>query len=143
MAKNVVPIFGRKGIFGGVAITAANAARDGSGTIVPLVAGVTDGRRIDRVTFISAQATAGVSAANVGRLFKSNDGGTSWKLFDETSIATVTASTTVVGARNQLTYGRGLILETANDVLGVTLAVRGSAADDHHVLYEGEDFTDA
>lgn len=143
MAKNLVPIFGRKAAIGGVTLSAANTARDGSGSITTLVAGVTDGRRIDRITFISAQATAAANAATVVRVFLSFDSGSTWTLYDELALGAVTASNTAVGARGQLTYARGIILETTAYVIGVTTAVRGSAADDIDVTYEGEDFTDA
>jgi hypothetical protein len=140
MAKNLVPIFGKTAALGGVTISAANTARDGSGAIVTLVAGVSDGRRIDRITFLNSQATAGANAATVCRVWISTDTGSTWKLYDEVALGAVTASNTAVGARAQLTYARGIILESSAYIIGVTTAVRGSASDNIDVVYEGEDF---
>lgn len=141
MAKNVNPIFELTPVIGLVALTAANTARDGSGTISTLATGGSDGSRIDAITFTSAQATAAANSANVGRVFLSVDGGTTWRLFDEIAIAAVTASNTAVGARNRLVYPNGIILKDANYKIGVTIAVRAGAQDDHHVTAQGGDFS--
>lgn len=139
MAKNNAPVFELVPRIEQVALTAANAARDGSGTVTSLVTGVADGTRIDAITFTSAQATAAANSANVGRVFLSIDSGTTWRLFDEIAIAAVTASNTAIGARNRLTYPQGIILKDTTHRIGVTIAVRAGAQDDHHVVAQGGD----
>lgn len=141
MALRTQPVFEGAPILGFAALTAANTARDGTGTITTLVTGAADGTRVDAITFTSAQATAAANSAMVGRVFLSIDGGTTWRLFDEVAIAATTASNTAVGARNRLTYSLGIKLRDANYRIGVTISVRAGAQDDHHVIAEGGDLT--
>lgn len=140
MAKNTSPIFELTPIIAHAALTAANAARDGSGTITALVSGGTEGTRIDAITFVSAQATAAANSAMVGRVFLSTDSGTTYRLFDEVAIVATTASNSAVGARNRLTYAQGIILKDSTHRIGVTISVRAGAQDDHHVIAQGGDF---
>lgn len=140
MAKNTSPIFELEPILGFAALTAANTARDGTGTVTTLVTGAAEGTRVDAITFTSAQATAAANSAMVGRVFLSTDGGTTWRLFDEIAISAITASNTAVGARNRLNYAQGILLRNANYKIGVTISVRAGAQDDHHVTAQGGDF---
>lgn len=140
MAKNTSPIFELEPRIASVTLSAANTARDGSGTITSLVAGAAEGTRIDRVTFMSAQATAAANSANVGRLWISTDTGSTWFLLDEVAITAVTASNTAVGAKNVLTYAQGILLKNATYILGCSMAVRAGAQDDHDVIAQGGDF---
>lgn len=133
------PIFTATPFIGTNRITAANTARDGSGTLWPLVTGTTNGTRVDRIIFISAQATAAASAAMVGRVFISDTGGTNWRLYQEVALATLTPSNTVIGQRQQLTYLGGLVLQSGM-VLAATKSIHGSAADQYDVIAEGGHF---
>jgi hypothetical protein len=122
-----------------VSLTAANTARDGSGTITTLATGTADGLRIDKITFISAQATAASNSAMVGRIFLSFDSGSTWTLYDEIAIIAVTASNTAVGIRNPLTYSIGLKLLGTTVRIGVTISVYAGVQDRTSVIAEGGD----
>lgn len=117
-------------------LTAANTARDGSGTLVNILTGSTNGTRVDRITFISAQATAAANSAMVFRVFISDTGGANFRLFAEQSIAAVTASNTAIGARAQLVFMGGLFLENGQ-VLAVTKSVHAGAQDQVDCTVEG------
>lgn len=141
MAKNTSPIFESTPRIESVALTAANTARDGTGTITTLSIGAADGTRIDSITFESAQATAAANSAMVGRVFISYNSGSTWFLFDEVAIIAATASNTAIGARNVLSYAQGIILKDTTQRIGVTISVRAGAQDDHHVTARGGDLT--
>lgn len=141
MAINTSPVFGRIPKLGVVTLTAANTARDGSGTIATLVAGAADGTRIDKVTFISAQATAAASATNTMRVWRSIDTGTTWYLYQEALETGVTASNTAIGATTVFSFPDGIFLKDATHLIGVTMSIRAGAQDDHDVIAEGSDFT--
>lgn len=72
-------------------ILTANTARDGSGTLVTVIAGVASGTRVDDVRIQAAGATT----AGVVRLFVSFDNGTTNRLLREVLVPAVTPSTTV------------------------------------------------
>jgi glucose-6-phosphate isomerase len=141
MSKNFnnVPIQNNS-VIAKTALAAANTARDGSGTIVTLVSGVTDERRINEIVFISAQAAAAANSAMVGRVFLSIDNGATWSLFDEVKILAVTSSTTEVGARYSIPYPEGVILKDSNYKIGVTISVYGGVQDRFEVWALGGDF---
>lgn len=86
-------------------ISVANTARDGTGTIVDIVSGATNGTRIDDI-YITAQAT---TTAGVVRLFIHN--GTDYKLLFETLVTAVTPSTTVP-VWNTTLVNLGIVLAT-------------------------------
>lgn len=96
-----------------VNVSAANANRDGSGTITTLVVGAAAGTK---VTSIVAQAAVTTTAGMV-RIFLSVDGGSTWRLFDELAIAAATASASVKCTRISATYS-DLVLADATDQLG-------------------------
>lgn len=141
MAKNIAPIFESTPVIGVQNLAAANAARDGSGTVATLVTGGTDGTRVDAITFTSAQATAAANSAMVGRVFISIDSGSTWNLFDEIAIAAVTASNSAVGARNRISYPNGIILKDATHLIGVTISVYAGVQDRHTVIAQGGNFS--
>ncbi len=103
---------------GVAAVSAANTAIDGTGTITELIAGAATGTRVLEV---AAQCSA-TSAAALVNVFLSTDGGTSWTLFDQITITAATVSTTVKGNRNTATY-QNLVLPNANHKLGVTTSI--------------------
>lgn len=119
-------------------LTAANTARDGSGTLVNILTGSTNGTRIDRITFISAQATAAANSAMVLRVFISDTTGSNFRLFGEQNVGAITASNTAVGARAQLVFMGGLFLENGQ-VLAVTKSIHAGAQDQFDVIVEGGD----
>lgn len=89
MAVNTSPIFPGTVKDGVVAISTANTARDGTGTMGTVLTAGTNGSRIDKVT-IEAQGT---TTAGMVRLFLHN--GTTAFLILEQTIAAVTPSGTV------------------------------------------------
>lgn len=141
MAINTNPIFSRIPNIGVATLTAANTARDGSGSITTLMTGAADGTRVDQIRFISAQATAAASANNVMRVWRSIDNATTWYLYEEQAETGTTASTTAIGAVTTFNFPNGIFLKNANHLIGVTMSVRAGAQDDHDVIGEGGDYT--
>ncbi len=91
MSKNTDPIFTKAPIVGQAQISAANTNRDGTGTIVTIQDGSTDGVRIDQIE-VKAEAT---TTAGMVRLFISFDSGTTWNLWREIVVTAITPSATV------------------------------------------------
>lgn len=96
-------------------VAAANTNRDGTGTITALITGAAAGTK---VTSITAQAAVTTTAGMV-RIFVSTDSGSTWRLFDELSIAAATVSASVKGTRITTTY-TDLVLADASHRLGCT-----------------------
>jgi hypothetical protein len=73
MAANIAPIFPKKGNIGFGVLTAANTAKDGTGTVLTLfTADATNGSRLDRIRM----RPAGTNTASVARFFINNGGAT-------------------------------------------------------------------
>ena len=81
-----------------VQATAANTARDGTGTVPSVMTGVAAGTRVDRVII----QAAGTTTAGVVRLFLSHDGGTTKRLIREVLVTALTPSTTVAAFRAEI-----------------------------------------
>lgn len=111
MAANTSPIFVLTGAIGRARIAAANTARDGSGTLVDLVTGATDGTRVDYVQWTSAQASAAANSGMVGRVFITDTAGNNPRLLREIAITAVTASNTAIGATQTMSFPGGIILQ--------------------------------
>lgn len=140
MAFTYSPPFTQTPKIASTVLTAANTARDGSGTIPTLLTvDATNGGYVKRITFISSPATAAAAAAKVFLVFVSTDGGTTWRFLRESAVATATNSTTAVGIISIITFPDGLVLPAAAKV-GVAMTVRGSAADDTTVTGEYSDY---
>lgn len=86
------------------------------------------GTRIDRVRFISAQASPAASSAMVGRLFERDNIGGSWRLLDEIALPTITASNTVAGQKQEILLPSGYVLPGGWS-LGVAQSVYAGAQD--------------
>jgi hypothetical protein len=111
------PAFASVPRLGVAAVSTANTARDGTGTIVDILVGVAAGTRIDRVVL---QAT-GDPADSVVTLFVHN--GTSYFLFDEVDLGNPgPASTTVPGFRFEKAY-YDLVLPSASFKLAAAITV--------------------
>ena len=130
MASN--PSFTSTPRYAQATVSTANTARDGTGTIVSIITGVTAGTKIFEVI---TQATVTTTAGMV-RLFISSDSGSTWKLFDEVSIAAATVSGTVKGNRVSTTYAN-LILPNSSHQLGAST----HNAESIHVIALGGDLT--
>lgn len=92
------PAFGSTPRVGNVQVTAANTARDGTGTVVDVLTGVAAGTKVFEVV---VQATVTTTAGMV-RLFYFD--GTNTRLFDEIPIPAITGSASVAEFRNVRTY---------------------------------------
>jgi hypothetical protein len=104
-----------------VNVVTANTAIDGSGNITPLISGASTGTR---VLEIDAQCAA-TSAAALINIFITTDSGSTWRLFDQITIAAATSSTTVKATRIIATYAN-LVLPDAATRLGVTTTISQS-----------------
>jgi len=103
------------------AVSAANTARDGSGTIVTIITGVSEGTKIFEVV---TKAT-GDPADSVITLFLHD--GSNYFLFDEIDLGDpAAASTTVTGSRVSRTYDN-LVLPSASWSLRAAITVAHTA----------------
>ncbi len=112
------------------AVTVANTARDGTGTIVTIATGSAAGLRVDRVV---AQAIVSTTAGMI-RLFLSTDSGVTWKLFDELPVGAATASGSVAAARSARAYPDMVLFGTSN-----RLGASTNNAEAHEVWVLGAD----
>lgn len=101
------PAFATVPRIGSAQVSAANTARDGSGTIVTVIAGVAAGTRIAEVV---VEATVTTTAGMV-RLYLFD--GTNTRLFDEIAVAAATPSASVRATRVSTVY-TNLILPSAS-----------------------------
>jgi hypothetical protein len=139
MALTYQPPFTQTPQISAAVLTAANTARDGSGSITTVATMGSDGGYVKRVTFIASNATAGAVAAKVALLWYSTDGGTTWRFFREIAMATATNSTTAIGPIVIFSFPDGWVLPASAKV-GATITVRASAVDDTTVTCEYSDY---
>ena len=139
MAANTTPIFTLTPNAALANITAANTARDGSGTLVTLFTAGANGSRVDFITFTSSQATAAASSARVQRIFLTDNTGLNPRLISEVVLAAVTASTTAIGATSTVTFTNGLVI-ASGQIIKVTQSVYASAADGTDCLARGGNY---
>lgn len=90
-----------------VNIATANTNRDGTGTVATLITGAATGTRIAEIV-VQARVT---TTAGMVRIFLYD--GTTYRFFDEVSVAAATVSATVKGTRVSTTYNN-LILPSAS-----------------------------
>lgn len=102
------PAFASAPRIGVAAVSTANTARDGTGTIVDILTGVAAGTRVDRIVV----QTTGDPADSVLTIFIHN--GTSYFLFDEIDLGNPNAaSVTLAGYRFEKAYA-DLVLPSAS-----------------------------
>ena len=89
MTANLSPIFTLTPVIGSGLISAANTNLDGTGTIVSIITGGTDGTRITRITIKALQTTT----AGIVRLFI--DDGSNVRLWKEIAVEAITISASV------------------------------------------------
>ena len=127
----------------------ANTASDGSGTIYTFQASSggdytapAKGARVERVTVINTQTTAGAAAANKWALWVWDLSTSAWILYEEKLQAAATRSATVLGQRQVFTYYQqnGLNLMSGQK-LGMSIYVRASATDDCRATAEIVEYT--
>jgi hypothetical protein len=111
-------------------VTAANTNRDGTGTLVNVVAaGSAPGTRIDRIHIIASAATT----AGVVRLFISD--GTNTRLYREVMVDAVTPSNVIKVWEAELTFADGLVLPN-----GWSLRASTHNAETFNIQAQGGDF---
>src|SRR4051794_40516547 len=96
------------------ALSAANTARDGSGTLVTLMSAGASGSRIDRLRVVAS----GTTTAGVIRYFL-NDG-TNKYLHKERLVTAITPSTTLGVFEDEVTFADGLVLPTGWSLMAGT-----------------------
>jgi hypothetical protein len=139
MPANTTPIFTLTPNCPVINLAAANTARDGSGTVPTLFTAGANGSRIESVTFTSAQASAALNSAMVGRVFLTDNAGANPRLISEVVIAAVTASNSVIGATSTITYSNGLIIPTGC-LLKATISVYAGVQDQMQVVARGGNY---
>lgn len=97
-----------------VQVSTANTAIDGSGTIVTVVAGTTNGRRIRRVAVTGAAATG---SANRISFFISTDNGSTNRFLCDVLLSAATISATVRGQYAEIPELAGVMLQNTNTLL--------------------------
>lgn len=119
---NTAPIYPGKVHASSVRLSAANTARDGSGTLgvfTPSVVGGDMGGVVSRVGGVSTEAV-GASTPMVARLWRVTAAGVI-TLLEEFAIVTATTSNTVIGTR--FTFLRTNIILEAGEILKVTQSI--------------------
>jgi hypothetical protein len=114
------PSFIATGVVGAASSASAYTTIHGAvtGSLNILAEGTDEGTRILEIV---AQCAA-TSAAALVNIFVTVDGGTTWTLFDQISIAAATASATVKANRNTAVY-QNLILTGANEKIAFATTV--------------------
>lgn len=108
-----------------VNVATANTALDGSGTVTNLITGASTGTRVLEIDAQIAISPAGASTASIVRIFLSTDSGSTWRLFDEITLAAATSSNSAKSTRNIATYAN-LVLKDSTQRLGVTTTISQS-----------------
>lgn len=108
-----------------VNIATANTNLDGSGTVTALITGASTGTRVLEIDAQIAISPAAISTASIVRIFLSTDSGSTWRLFDEITLAAATGSNSVKSTRNIATYAN-LVLKDSTQRLGVTTTISQS-----------------
>jgi hypothetical protein len=137
MAKNTEPIFTKSPVIGLAEISAANPNLDGTGTIVEVVDGQTEGVRIDQ---IEVKATV-TTTSGVVRLFLSFDSGVTWVLWREVSVSPVIPSAVLPAFRGVIDLSTTLDDPPLN-LLDATVRLGASTerAEAFNVYARGGDF---
>lgn len=139
MPQNTNPIFVLTPNTGRATIAAANTASNGSGTLVDLITGSTNGTRVDSITVTNSQLTYAASSAMVVRVFITDSSGLTPKLLQEMSLPAATRSASVVGTTNTINFAGGLFL-VSGQKLQVCQSVYASAADQNDVIAKGGNY---
>lgn len=119
---------------GAIQITSNNTAVDGTGVITTLATGAASPGT--RILSVRAQcAMTGASSNQMVNLFRSFDGGTTWRFYVQMTITGNTPSATTQQANNFLVFD-DLILASAQHLLGVTQTVSSQT---YNIFWEGGD----
>jgi len=122
------PLFSQTPRLALVQVSTANTNRDGTGTVVDVITGATNGTRIDRITI----AATGTTTAGMIRLYLYD--GTNTRLWQEAPVTAATPSGTVSVFRYVLS-SQALILPS-----GYKIRASTHNAETFNVFAEGGDF---
>ena len=139
MPANIYAIFTNVPNCQGTLISAANTARDGSGTLVTLFTAGANGSLLSKITFTSSQLAAAASALKVMRIFVTDTAGANPILRGEVLLPLVTASTTVIGASATFTFTDGLVLKSGQ-LVRVSQSIYAGVQDQTAAIAEGGDY---
>lgn len=139
MPANTTPIFTLTARTGGTTITAANTARDGSGTLVDCFTAGSNGTLLYRMTFTNASPSVGAAVAKVIRIWITDSSGANPILYKELAMTAASSSNTAIGQNNNFTIPDGVYLASGQKVQ-VTQSLRSTAADDTDVVWEAGDY---
>lgn len=133
MPANTSPLFSIIPVCAVAQISAANTNRDGTGTIVDVVTGDTDGTRIEMITVTAT----GTTTAGMVRLYIYN--GATTKLWKEVSVTAITPSaTTKAFTAEEARYdGRPLLVLPS----GHKIQASTHNAETFNVIAQGGDFS--
>lgn len=139
MAKTFTPPYAQTPKNAILSVTAANTARDGSGSINTLLTAGAEGAYVDRIVCYSSQATAAAVSAMVVVVWLSIDGGTTWYKKQEAQLATATASITAVAGSVTINFTNGWKIP-ASAVVGITQTVYAGVQDRMNYIGEYADY---
>lgn len=139
MAANTAPIFTLVPNCAVSTITAANTARDGSGSLVTAFTAGTNGSLLSQITFTNNAAAVGASALKVVRVFITDTAGANPTMYKEALFPAITSSNTVLGATVTITFVSGLILKSGQ-LVKVSQSICATSADNSAVVSEGGDY---
>ena len=139
MPANTTPIFTLVPNCPSATIAAANTSRDGSGALVTLFTAGANGSLISRIVFTNSQATAGISALKVCRIFVTDTAGANPKLRGEILLPALTASNTVIGATATFTFTDNLVIKSGQ-IVKVSQSLCATALENTDVFAEGGDY---
>lgn len=153
---NTSPIFALTPNSGKADISAANTARDGSGTLVTLITAGSSGTRVDWIRWTSAQASAAaLSGSIVLRVWVTDSNDANPELIAEGLLTSVTASNALIGAWGCFDFVNGLyktstttvdigmnggLIVDASKKIKVTQSIYAGAQDRMSVISKAGDF---
>jgi hypothetical protein len=120
-------------------ITAANTARDGSGSLVTAFTAGSNGSLLSTITFTNNAAAVGASVLKVVRVFVTDASGATPTMLQEALMPLITSSNTVIGATITITFTNGLILKSGQ-IIKVAQSLCATSADNSAVVAQGGDY---
>lgn len=122
-----------------ITITSATLDSTATPSFVAFTA-ATGGSRVDRITFTNAGTASVASANTLCKVWISDNVGANYKIYQEIAMTGATRSATQIGARSQITFSGGLILQGGQKIgVGSAYWVTGTT-DNLSVITEGGDF---
>lgn len=139
MPANIDPIFTLVPNVTVSQITAANTARDGSGTLVTVFTPGVFGSLVSQIAFTNNAAAVGACALKVMRVFLTDNVGANPTLLQEIVLPAIASSNTGIGATATITFTNNLIIGYGQ-LLKVSQSLCATAADNTAVVVQGGDY---